>query len=496
MGSFERIRLCAFLRPGSVCVEWPQFHDMKTMKHIKSPKDGHFLFRNAAAGITGSALVMFALASLPSDSYADEAADEPPKAPTVADSNPLEGTFEAQGSPLQPKKGARTAGEPEAEEPRPAEWFGGELPWYKWSRVTGNWGGLRDALENGGATFAGTYTMDWSAPVSGGITRRGTARGLLDVNLTVDTEKLGLPGGTLFAQYIFRHGRNGSDDVGDLQAFSNIDEARLSREYELWFEQKAFGDFVRFKGGQVDANSEFAFVNAAGEFINASGGFSPTIFTFPTYPDPALSLNLFIYPHENVYIGAGVYGDTITETSRRGFREPFYISEVGVTIPGGEKMGDLRIAAGYFYDTGRLDRFDGGTQGKGTGFYALVENQLWRENPDDKEDAQGVSVFAQYGYGDEDVSTFKHHVGLGVSTLGLVPGRDADAMGLYWTTVKTSRATGSPYDANESVFEFFYKFEVTPAISLKPDVQWIMNPGGVMTADDALVLTLRLDVTL
>ena len=181
MGSFERIRLCAFLRPGSVCVEWPQFHDMKTMKHIKSPKDGHFLFRNAAAGITGSALVMFALASLPSDSYADEAADEPPKAPTVADSNPLEGTFEAQGSPLQPKKGARTAGEPEAEEPRPAEWFGGELPWYKWSRVTGNWGGLRDALENGGATVAGTYTMDWSAPdwarPTVGLTMRPTRRG-------------------------------------------------------------------------------------------------------------------------------------------------------------------------------------------------------------------------------------------------------------------------------------------------------------------------------
>ena len=467
---------------------------MKRTKILKEGRSRHS-YNHTAVGLTGPALVLLALAAMPSAIRADEAVAETAKAPGVADS--LEGTFEAQGSPLQPKKGARTAGEPAAEEPKPAEWFGGDVPWWKWSRVTGNWGGLRDALENGGATIAGTYTMDWSAPVSGGISRRGTARGLLDVNVTVDTEPLfDLPGGTFFAQYLFRHGRNGSDDVGDLQAFSNIDEARLSREYELWFEQKLFADLVRFKGGQVDANSEFAFVNAAGEFINASAGFSPTVFTFPTYPDPALSLNFFIYPHENVYIGAGVYGDSITETSRRGFREPFWISEVGVTIPGGDSWGDLRLAAGFFYDTGRLDRFDGGTQGKGTGIYALVENQVWRENPDEEGDEQGLSVFAQYGFADEDVSTFEHHVGFGISALGMIPTRDADAMGLYWTTVKTSRATGSPYDANESSLEFFYKFEVTPAISLKPDIQYILNPGGVKTADDALVFTLRLDVTL
>ena len=80
--------------------------------------------------------------------------------------------------------------------------------------------------------------------------------------------------------------------------------------------------------------------------------------------------------------------------------------------------------------------------------------------------------------------------------MGLIPARDADVTGLYWTLAKTSRATGSGFDADESAFEFYYKFEVTPAISLKPDLQYITNPGGVKTADDALVFTLRLDVTL
>jgi len=484
--------------PGSLETEWLQVNDMKTAKRIEHGSNGSLHFQRAAGDLTGPALVLLALAVSPTAAFADEGTPqfEAKPAATVDATNSLLQLFEAQGKPLQPKKGDRTIGEEEAEEAKPAEWFKGELPWHQWSRVTGNWGGLRDALESGGATIAGTYTLDWGGPISGGISKRGTARGLLDVNLTVDAEKLGLPGGTFFAQYLFRHGRNGSDDVGDLQAFSNIDEARLSREYELWYEQKVLNDKLRVKVGQVDANSEFAFVEAAGEAINASGGFSPTISTFPTYPDPSLSVNVFVYPTENTYLGTGIYGDGISDTSDNGFREPFYIAEIGTTLDLCEKAGPLRLAAGLYYDTGNHDRFDGGTQNKGNGFYALAEQQVWRENPDDKEDTQGLSAFVQYGFGDDKVSAVHHHVGLGLSAVGLIPSRDADVTGLYWTLAKTSRATGSGFDADESAFEFYYKFEVTPAISLKPDFQYITNPGGVKTADDALVFTLRLDVTL
>lgn len=481
---------------------WLLANDMKTVKRAGETRNNRFKSPHLhsifmAQLLTGPSLVSLALALIPSPARAGDGESDLVTLETSSITNTLGGLFEAQGSPLQPKKGPRTLTEEEPKSEKPAEWFAGELPWWQWSRITGNWGGLRDALENGGATIAGTYTLDWGGPLSGGISRRGAARGLLDINLTVDTEPLlDMPGGTFFAQYYFRHGRNGSDHVGELQAVSNMDAERLSREYELWFEQKAFDDLVRFKVGQVDANSEFDFVEAAGEFMNGSAGFSPTLLAFPTYPDPALSFNLFVYPRENIYAGLGVYGDSIRETSRHGFRDPLWMGEVGATIPLGGSFGDLRVAAGVYYDEEHLDRFDGGSQGKGNGFYALVENQIWRENPDDKDDAQGLSIFAQYGYADDRVSPFQHHFGFGVSAVGLIPSRDSDVTGLYWTMVKTSRATGSPFDANESVFEFVYKFEVTPAISLKPDLQYIANPGGVKSADDALVLTLRLDMTL
>ncbi|MDB5296736.1 MAG: Carbohydrate-selective porin, OprB family, partial [Phycisphaerales bacterium] len=43
--------------------------------------------------------------------------------------------------------------------------------------------------------------------------------------------------------------------------------------------------------------------------------------------------------------------------------------------------------------------------------------------------------------------------------------------------------------------ELFYKVQVTKFFSLKPDLQYIHNPGGVRGRDDALVGTLRLTLS-
>ncbi len=64
----------------------------------------------------------------------------------------------------------------------------------------------------------------------------------------------------------------------------------------MWFEQRLLGGRARLKLGQVDANGEFGVVQSAGEFINASAGFSPTRYGRPTYPDPVPSVNVFLLP--------------------------------------------------------------------------------------------------------------------------------------------------------------------------------------------------------
>jgi len=181
-------------------------------------------------------------------------------------------------------------------------------PWPAGPYSTGTWGGLRSRLERAGVVMEGSYVFDWATVLTGGIRQRDTTRGLIDLNITLDLEALaGLGDGTLFFDVYAQHGRNVSDDAGDLQGISNIDADDVTEIAELWYEQWLANDRLRLKVGKVDANSEFAFVDAAGEFINSSAGVSPTLFVLPTYPDPAWSLNLFAYPSRGIYAGVALY---------------------------------------------------------------------------------------------------------------------------------------------------------------------------------------------
>ncbi|MEQ1634369.1 MAG: hypothetical protein ABL997_18450, partial [Planctomycetota bacterium] len=67
----------------------------------------------------------------------------------------------------------------DAQEPEPQgvaeerEWVGG-LPWWRWSRATGDLADRRRWLEENGIEVGGGLTMDWGAPWHGGVRNRDT----------------------------------------------------------------------------------------------------------------------------------------------------------------------------------------------------------------------------------------------------------------------------------------------------------------------------------
>ncbi|MGE0679663.1 MAG: hypothetical protein AB7P69_01970 [Candidatus Binatia bacterium] len=110
--------------------------------------------------------------------------------------------------------------------------------WWRWERMSGDWGGLRSRLEDHGFDLGGGFIFDNSRGGIGGIRRRWAARGLLNIELTVDLEKLvGLADGTFYTDYQAFVGYDGSRDIGDIQAFANIDTNRRSQLAEFWYEQ-------------------------------------------------------------------------------------------------------------------------------------------------------------------------------------------------------------------------------------------------------------------
>jgi porin len=364
-------------------------------------------------------------------------------------------------------------------------------PWGSWPYATGDWGGLRSRLTEHGLQFSGAYTYDVSHGVRGGVRRGSIGRGLLDFGVTADLKPLaGLRGGTLFAGFFLHGGANGSDLTGDIQAYSNVDAERFSRLAEVWYEQRLFGDRARLKLGQVDANSEFAAIASAGEFINASAGFSPTIYALPTYPAPTPSVNLFLQPSGWLSIGAGLYRGSLVSTLRPGAEADaaFGIGEIaGVWAEQG------RVAFGYWRHQGYAPVFGGGMQRAPQGWYATFEQRLSGIAATDSTPARGLTFLAKFGSADERVSDFAHHAMVGVvaeSPFG-VAGHGA---GVMVSAVDLSDVAAAGYSRNETSLEAFYRWPALGFLTLRPDVQYIVAPSGATGVADAVVGTLRAEL--
>lgn len=342
-----------------------------------------------------------------------------------------------------------------------------------------NWGGARPWLERLGITFEGMFTGDVSRVGSNGTTSRVTARSLTDLAFTFDLERMaGLTGVTLFVEFFAQRGPNGSDYVGDMQGFSNIDADNLARFAEVWAEALFLSDRVRLKVGRVDGNSEFAAVEAAGDFINSSAGFSPTILDLPTYPDPALSANLFLDLGGGVQLGAGLYDGAGGGPSNA----LFGVGKLDFTWSTGSEESSGRFGVGYWYHTGDHDRFDGTVKQGSAGLFALLEQRV----------RQDVALFLQFGSADRAVSEILYHASAGAFWDGPIEGRDDDAVGLMVSAVGLNGAPGADYLRNETVLELFYRYQPTPYLSLKPDLQYIVNPSG--NRAHPLVATVRFEM--
>jgi porin len=410
------------------------------------------------------------------------------------------------GHPDGPRT-SKPADAPAVEPTPPSDWFGA-APYWRWETATGNWGGAREWLAARGLSFAGSYTLDWSSVWSGGINRRASTRTLLDFNLDVDLGALaGLDGGEVFIDFYSTDGRGGSFDSGDTHWISNNQtEKNLDQLAELWYQQWLFDRALRVKFGKVDANSEFAFVDCAGTFLNSAAGVSTPIFTLPTYPDPAMSANIFVYPTSWCYVGFGIYDGATADGIATGRHGPatffsdkrsaswFSIAEAGVTWDDPDWIGAGRLAIGGWHHSADFERFDGGAERGIEGAYLLAEQQLSRAGADNEAAQRGLFAFARYAWVDENVTAAAQHIGGGLMLKGTFAGREDDEAGIFVSHLFLSNAQDAGFDGDETAFELYYRFNLTPFIHLTPDLQWVINPSGDPSIDDAVVGALRLEI--
>ncbi len=360
--------------------------------------------------------------------------------------------------------------------------------------------GFRSSLAEQGLTYDLIYTAEFFRNVSGAIKNGGDYRGDLSLFLEFDTAKAGWwDNGTFFIHLQEQHGYGITDQyVGDFQVLSNIDADDFKQISEIWYRHMFFNELFWIKMGKMEANEDFAFVDYGGEFINSSPGFSPTI-PLVTFPDQDWGIVFGIEPEEWFSMNVGVYqgrpdgGRSIGSTLDNLFGPMLMIEPAFHYILAGHP-GHFRI--GGWWNGDRFDEIDvnnpnPGVYSESYGWYLTWDQEVWKENPDENSE-QGIGVFAQFGWAPEKRWEIDRYIGGGVHWTGAIPSRDDDIIGLGVFNVNFSNGMGT-VDDGETAIELFYKWQSMAWLSLKPELQYIINPGGA-GSDDALVIGLRCEI--
>lgn len=406
---------------------------------------------------------------------------------------------------LAPPSAATQAGGPAlpVEDPQAVSLWAMEFQRLRRPRVTPR-DGAPEWFELGLSVIA-----EWNTIPLGGIQQRSSGRVLTTFDGELDLGRLfaeSHAGKLAVVAQSMGAEDGGSLDSGDFQIYSNL-ESDENRDdvMELWYEQDFAASGARLKVGKVDANSEFAYVEVAGDFSHSSAGFSPSIVGFPSYPDAATSVNLFIdtlspWEGTTATLGYGLYdGSLAVDGVRTGRLGPS-------TFLSSDRSDDLlhllqweiiadrgqtektRVTLGAFWHTGQFERFDGGTDNGTEGLFATWEHSVRRPNL-----PRGhIHFFAQYGWADDRVSPISEHAAAGLVFDGPLEHRPDDRAGIYASLADLSDAAGAGFASNELAIDAYYRLRWSERFWVQPEVQLIVDPSGSETISDALVLGLRI----
>ncbi len=384
-------------------------------------------------------------------------------------------------------------------------------------RLTGDWWGARSWLEDKGIEFGFALTTVYQHNVNGGLqTHHGhRTTGSFDYEVTFNLETMGLwKGGTVYLA-----GDNGwNDGIGGDRVgsyFGVNDDAGGDYSVLLsdaWFEQMLWEGKARVRIGKINLGSDFdanAYANdQTSQFLNSA---LVNAQNMPA-PDNGLGIQVVIQPYDWMFVSAAI-SDAQSNERETGFittfheEDYFYTqAEIGFmpvwntgngNLPGAYRLGlwyDPQPKGVFFDDLGGRRRTTP-VKRDDVGFYFNMDQVVYKENPTDDTDSQGLGVFARYAYAHEECNEVEHFWSVGAQYQGLIPTRDDDVLGFGFAQgILSGQMRRLQSVDRESVYELYYNAAVLPWLTVTPDVQYIVNPGAA-GGRDCLVAGLRFQMT-
>jgi porin len=380
-----------------------------------------------------------------------------------------------------------------------------------------------------------TYGSDLNALVAGGRRTGADYLGRVGVIADADLDRLlGWHGASAHISIQQISGRGLSQRrIGNLLAVSGLEAEPALRLFNLWVQQ-AIGPRADVRIGQFTAGQEFAISDTASLFVNSTFGW-PGSFAAdqpsggPAYPLAAPGVRIAFSPDARTGLRLALFagdpaGPGTGDPQRRdrhglnGVRlagKPFLIGEAQHSSGGAHPAVTMRAGFWLHFDRFADPRFDiagrslaspgakAALQHRGNaGVYGIVDIALWR----------GAKGFLRASFSPADRNTVDLYADGGVAVSGPVPGRPEDTAGIGVAVARISSAlrglardlrglTGAtgPGADFEAVAELSYQVQLGGGISLQPNVQIVIHPGGRQPAPlglgaptpDALIVGMR-----
>ena len=391
---------------------------------------------------------------------------------------------------------AQTAAAPDPPKPAPASAYGDTL--------TGDWGGLRTRLAADGIAFHADYVSESFTVASGGL-RKGTAY-TQQVRAGVDLDMDRIAGWQGAKFHFTVNDRRGdgisSDFVGNRLPIQEAYGGQFTKLTELTYEQDFGHGLVNMRAGYFAMGNDLGGISAGCNFVNAAFCAHPLSMSgdsdWYNYPNARWGAAFRIKARDNLLVRTGVYQVNPALALEKNAFRPFAGHTSGVILPieleytPGQRPGDHALPGsyklGFYYDTADAARTGrSGTVGGRMGWYLLMSQTVLREGAGKR----GLAVIGAYTVNPRASAQITRWYTAGLIQIGTFAGRDADTVGLGLVHAVLNPRLREAYadvhdlpggmDAlpqGETAIELSYGLQLTRWLLLRPDVQYIVEPGA------------------
>ncbi|CEI50823.1 carbohydrate porin [Acinetobacter bereziniae] len=403
------------------------------------------------------------------------------------------------------------------------------------NNLTGDWNGHRTKLNNSGIEVIGNYMHEFGYNLNGGFNKDKKLEYANEILIGTDLDLdkiLSIPNANL---KIILTNRNGKDitrtrlidpEGGQLTSAQEVwGRGSVTRLAELSYRQKFIDNSIDLRIGR------FGF----GEFGEFSCEFQNLLFCGNTSGSNTGSL-IYNFPvsqwaaqvkyklNDSVTVQTAIFeqnpslqeNDNALRLNTKGSK--------GVILPIEFIVGKLDqqglFRFGGYYSTAKaedvyldinnspkaLTKVDSKEHNQRYGYWGMYQKNISYLFNDPQRPLQ---LFTQLHYNDKNASYINNSINLGVLGHGLFESRPNDIFGLafgrigvnsnYQKNIKLQNEvaqTTIPIQNYEASTELFYGLNLNNGIILRPNIQYIKNPGGVKKTEDAVVLGLKISARL